>query len=179
MSFGCSYVQAHVKKKKAPAWPEQKNLLLVNMCVHEADSIKMSAIGEWQCADDWWLTNAKSRLRFCSMMSNIDSVSVGSYANARALQRDLRLKLQAKNPLIIKKKCFPSPGKKSFWKILKGAAAGRGCILNRSPQAEGLVGPFFSFGESWEPNPSLLLHPSVWGCVSPLQQLVQSKAATH
>lgn len=123
-----------LKKKKAPAWPEQKNFLLVNMCVHEADSIKMSAIGEWQCADDWWLTNAKSRPRFCSMMSNIDSVSVGSYANARALQRDLRLKLQAKiTPNNKKKKCFPSPGKKSFWKILKGAAPGRGVRFEQAP----------------------------------------------
>lgn len=103
------------------------------MCVHEADSIKMSAIGEWQCADDWWLANAKSRLRFCSMMSNIDSVSVGSYANARALQRDLRLKLQAKKPLIIKKKMLPFSWQEIFLENLEGSCCRKGVHFQQVP----------------------------------------------
>lgn len=39
------------------------------------------------------------------------------------------------------KRNFPSPGEKSFEKILKGAAPGRGWILNMSQKAEELVGP--------------------------------------
>lgn len=104
------------------------------MCVHEADSIKMSAIGEWQCADDWWLTNAKSRPRFCSMMSNIDSVSVGSYANARALQRDLRLKLQAKiTPNNNKKKMLPLSWQEIFLENLEGSCSRKGVRFEQAP----------------------------------------------
>lgn len=105
------------------------------MCVHEAGSIKMSAIGEWQCADDWWLTNAKSRLRFCSMMSNIDSVSVGSYANARALQWGLRLKLPAKKtPNNNNKKMLPLSWQEIFLENFEGNCSRKGVNSEHVPK---------------------------------------------
>lgn len=105
------------------------------MCVHEAGSIKMSAIGEWQCADDWWLTNAKSRLRFCSMMSNIDSVSVGSYANARALQWGLRLKLPAKKtPNNNNKKILPLSWQEIFLENFEGNCSRKGVNSEHVPK---------------------------------------------